>query len=103
MRRYEAHLWIKELHRQVYLGGYEHEEHAAEAYDVAALKSKGMHVKTNFDIARHGFCSHQVEIDNLPQLPAAYLPCSLTKKLLQSAVPTLRAFARLIIVSNASR
>lgn len=51
--RYEAHLWIKDLHRQVYLGGYEHEEHAAEAYDVAALKSKGINVKTNFDIARH--------------------------------------------------
>ena len=52
LSRYEAHLWIKELHRQVYLGGYEHEEHAAEAYDVAALKSKGMHVKTNFEVSR---------------------------------------------------
>ena len=50
--RWEAHIWVKELGRQVYLGGYEHEEHAAEAYDVAALKCKGFKVKTNFDIDR---------------------------------------------------
>ena len=53
-RRWEAHIWVKELGRQVYLGGYEHEEHAAEAYDVAALKCKGFKVKTNFDIDRQG-------------------------------------------------
>ena len=51
-RRWEAHLWVKELGRQVYLGGYEHEEHAAEAYDVAALKCKGTRVRTNFPISR---------------------------------------------------
>lgn len=28
----------------MYLGGYENEEHAAEAYDVAALKTKGSKV-----------------------------------------------------------
>lgn len=50
--RWESHIWVKELGRQVYLGGYEHEEHAAEAYDVAALKCKGFRVKTNFDAAR---------------------------------------------------
>jgi len=44
---------VKELGRQVYLGGYEHEEHAAEAYDVAALKCKGFRVKTNFDADRY--------------------------------------------------
>ena len=37
---------------QVYLGGYEMEDHAAEAYDVAALKCKGLAVKTNFDVSR---------------------------------------------------
>eukprot|EP00798_Chlamydomonas_sp_ICE-L_P008773 gene8773-33640_t len=37
--RWEAHIWVKDIGRQVYLGGYELEEHAAEAYDVAALKS----------------------------------------------------------------
>ena len=48
---------MKELGRQVYLGGYEHEEHAAEAYDVAALKCKGFKVKTNFDIDRQAMHS----------------------------------------------
>ena len=43
---------MKEMGRQVYLGGYEHEEHAAEAYDVAALKCKGTRVKTNFATSR---------------------------------------------------
>lgn len=50
--RWEAHIWVKDLGRQVYLGGYEHEDHAAEAHDVAALKCKGKRVKTNFAIAR---------------------------------------------------
>lgn len=50
--RWEAHIWIKDIGRQVYLGGYEIEEHAAEAYDVAALKCKGRRVKTNFEITR---------------------------------------------------
>lgn len=36
--RYESHIWVKDLGRQIYLGGYECEEHAAEAYDIAALK-----------------------------------------------------------------
>lgn len=31
--RYEAHIWVKEIQKQMYLGGYEHEEHAAEAYE----------------------------------------------------------------------
>ncbi len=52
-RRWEAHIWVKDLGRQVYLGGYEAEEHAAEAYDVAALKCKGPRVKTNFTISRY--------------------------------------------------
>lgn len=43
---------MKELGRQVYLGGYENEEHAAEAYDVAALKCKGPRVRTNFPLSR---------------------------------------------------
>eukprot|EP00889_Picochlorum_renovo_P001290 jgi/Picre1/28320/NNA_003726.t1 len=51
--RFEAHIWVKELRRQVYLGGYEHEEHAAEAYDIAALKSKGRTTKINFDLSKY--------------------------------------------------
>ena len=50
--RWEAHIWVKENGRQMYLGGYETEETAAEAYDVAALKCKGLDVKTNFDKER---------------------------------------------------
>ncbi|RMZ55052.1 hypothetical protein APUTEX25_005678, partial [Auxenochlorella protothecoides] len=38
----------------VYLGGYECEEHAAEAYDIAALKCKGRRgCKTNFDLTKY--------------------------------------------------
>lgn len=33
--------------RQVYLGGYDLEEAAAEAYDMAVLKTKGPGVATN--------------------------------------------------------
>ncbi|KDD76461.1 hypothetical protein H632_c217p1, partial [Helicosporidium sp. ATCC 50920] len=53
--RYEAHIWVKDLGRQVYLGGYECEEHAAEAYDIAALKCKGRRgCKTNFELSKYG-------------------------------------------------
>eukprot|EP00963_Diacronema_lutheri_P005679 scaffold436_cov336-Pavlova_lutheri.AAC.18 len=51
--RWEAHIWVKETGKQVYLGGYEHEEHAAEAYDVAAIKCKGSTVKTNFPMSKY--------------------------------------------------
>lgn len=51
--RYEAHIWVKEIRKQMYLGGYEHEEHAAEAYDIAALKSKGRNTKTNFPLEKY--------------------------------------------------
>lgn len=47
--RWEAHIWIgKGVNKQIYLGGYEKEEHAAEAYDMAALKTKGFETPTNF-------------------------------------------------------
>ncbi len=51
--RWEAHVWVKELGRQVYLGAYDEEQHAAEAYDVAILKSKGPHAATNLEISRY--------------------------------------------------
>ncbi|KAL0032426.1 hypothetical protein WJX79_010970 [Trebouxia sp. C0005] len=66
--RWEAHIWVKELGRQVDLGGYEHEEHAAEAYDVAALKCKGFRVKTNFDADRYSDLTECMDSISLEEL-----------------------------------
>ncbi|PSC75719.1 pathogenesis-related genes transcriptional activator [Micractinium conductrix] len=51
--RFEAHIWVKELGRQVYLGGFEEEEQAAEAYDIMAIKAKGTAAATNFGLDRY--------------------------------------------------
>ncbi|CAL5219375.1 g1195 [Coccomyxa viridis] len=66
--RWEAHLWVKDFGRQVYLGGYEREDHAAEAYDVAALKCKGPRVKTNFPMSKYADlteCMHDISLEEL--------------------------------------
>lgn len=47
--RWESHIWVAAKGKQIYLGGYELEEHAASAYDVVRLKIKGRAAKTNFD------------------------------------------------------
>jgi len=36
--RFEAHVWLRESRRQVYLGGHVEEEFAAEAFDIIVLK-----------------------------------------------------------------
>ncbi|KAF2283122.1 hypothetical protein GH714_043449 [Hevea brasiliensis] len=59
--RYEAHLWDNSCRRegqtrkgrQVYLGGYDKEEKAARAYDLAALKYWGTTTTTNFPISNY--------------------------------------------------
>ncbi|KAF8109645.1 hypothetical protein N665_0094s0110 [Sinapis alba] len=69
--RYEAHLWDnsfkKEGHsrkgRQVYLGGYDMEEKAARAYDLAALKYWGPSTHTNFSVE-----NYQKELDDMKNM-----------------------------------
>ncbi|KAG0498973.1 hypothetical protein HPP92_003664 [Vanilla planifolia] len=59
--RYEAHLWDNSCKkegqtrkgRQVYLGGYDMEEKAARAYDLAALKYWGPSIHTNFPLENY--------------------------------------------------
>ncbi|XP_074264006.1 AP2-like ethylene-responsive transcription factor ANT [Silene latifolia] len=59
--RYEAHLWDNSCKkegqtrkgRQVYLGGYDMEEKAARAYDLAALKYWGLQTHTNCPIENY--------------------------------------------------
>ncbi|KAG2407593.1 AP2-like ethylene-responsive transcription factor AIL5 Protein AINTEGUMENTA-LIKE 5 [Vigna angularis] len=59
--RYEAHLWDNSCRRegqsrkgrQVYLGGYDKEDKAARAYDLAALKYWGPTTTTNFPISNY--------------------------------------------------
>uniref|UniRef100_A0A7N0UPZ0 AP2/ERF domain-containing protein n=1 Tax=Kalanchoe fedtschenkoi TaxID=63787 RepID=A0A7N0UPZ0_KALFE len=59
--RYEAHLWDNSCKkegqsrkgRQVYLGGYDMEEKAARAYDLAALKYWGSSTHINFPVENY--------------------------------------------------
>ena len=43
--RWEASIWVEK--KQVYLGGYDEEEKAARAYDIAALRCKGPGARLN--------------------------------------------------------
>ncbi|XP_008785732.2 AP2-like ethylene-responsive transcription factor CRL5 [Phoenix dactylifera] len=66
--RYEAHLWDNSCKkegqtrkgRQVYLGGYDMEEKAARAYDLAALKYWGPSTHINFPLE-----SYQAELEEM--------------------------------------
>ncbi len=73
--RWEAHIWVKETGKQMYLGGYDKEEHAAEAYDVAAMKCKGgktgRKVKLNFPEAKYTELSGYMASVSLEELVMA--------------------------------
>ena len=66
--RWEAHIWFRNKKRQLYLGGYEKEEHAAEAYDLASIKIRGENAPTNFDPERYQSFRGLVEKLPLQQL-----------------------------------
>ncbi|KAF5461960.1 hypothetical protein F2P56_018016 [Juglans regia] len=69
--RYEAHLWDNSCKkegqtrkgRQVYLGGYDMEERAARAYDLAALKYWGPSTHINFPLE-----NYQVELEEMKNM-----------------------------------
>ena len=66
--RYEAHVWVRDTGKQLYLGGYAAEAFAAEAFDIAALKCKGSKAKLNFPLSRYDALRpflQQVSLDEL--------------------------------------
>ncbi|KAL6564686.1 AP2-like ethylene-responsive transcription factor plt2 [Orobanche minor] len=81
--RYEAHLWDNSCRRegqsrkgrQVYLGGYDKEEKAAKAYDMAALKYWGSSTTTNFPII-----NYEKELEDMKNMTRQEFVASIRRK-----------------------
>ncbi|KAJ0592053.1 putative transcription factor AP2-EREBP family [Helianthus annuus] len=82
--RYEAHLWDNSCRRegqsrkgrQVYLGGYDKEDKAARAYDLAALKYWGPTTTTNFPVV----CNYEKELEEMKNMTRQEFVASLRRK-----------------------
>lgn len=72
-QRWEASLWL--TGKQLYLGGFESEEDAAHAYDLAALACKGRGVPTNFPASHYR--AELAEVASYSQVLAAWLHVTL--------------------------
>ncbi|XP_011073670.1 AP2-like ethylene-responsive transcription factor AIL1 isoform X2 [Sesamum indicum] len=81
--RYEAHLWDNSCKkegqsrkgRQVYLGGYDMEEKAARAYDLAALKYWGTSTHINFPLE-----NYQQELEDMKNMSRQEFVARLRRK-----------------------
>ncbi|KAJ4950047.1 hypothetical protein NE237_026879 [Protea cynaroides] len=81
--RYEAHLWDNSCRkegqtrkgRQVYLGGYDKEEKAARAYDLAALKYWGPTTHINFPLS-----TYEKELEEMKNMTRQEFVASLRRK-----------------------